>query len=114
MTLRSSPFVANLYLWDRNQSEGRPRGERATMFPRVQTQLFKVRVFYVEPTYALARNIPVTEYKGTFYVRAANEWAAKELAVAEFNEKSKQSGVSWAREIVRCEMCRIDSKVGVN
>ncbi|MFA5762770.1 MAG: hypothetical protein WC931_04260 [Bacilli bacterium] len=75
---------------------------------REQAHVFQVRVFYVEPTYAKARNIPVKEYSGTFYVRAADESVAEDLAVDEFREKAAQSGVGWVRQIVRCETCGFD------
>jgi hypothetical protein len=74
------------------------------------SDVFQVRIFYEEPTFALHRNIPVKEYRGgTFYVHAPDELQAEDLAIAEFREQATQSGVSWVREIVRCEVCRFFS-----
>ena len=98
--------------WGNHEDIG--RDEKASMSFQEQTHVFQVRVFYVEPTYAQARNIPVKEYSGTFYVRAANESIAAGLAIDEFNAKAAQRGVGWERRIVRCEACGIDSGEGVN
>jgi hypothetical protein len=70
--------------------------------PPSEDQVFEVRVFYEEPTYAQARGIPVKEYSGTFYVRALNETVALDQAIDEFTEIAAQSRVGWARQISRC------------
>jgi hypothetical protein len=74
--------------------------------PPREDQMFEVRVFYEEPTYAQARRIPLKEYSGTFYVRAIDESVATDLAIGEFNEKAARSGVGWVRQIVRCVVKR--------
>ena len=66
---------------------------------------FEVTIIYREPTYAEARAIPETEYRGVFVVRAANEEDAKERALAQFNAAAIQATVGWVREVQRIE-CR--------
>ena len=83
-------------------------------FDDVNDYVYQVRVFYVEPTYAKYRGIPVKGYSGTFYLRAVDESRAAELAVAEFRDKAARSGVGWVRQIVRCEACRCEESEGIN
>jgi Mg-chelatase subunit ChlD len=68
---------------------------------------WKVRIVYVEPTYAKHHDQPEQEYSGTFTVRASNEAIAEALARDEFQRAAKKASVGWVRTIVRVEISRV-------
>jgi len=66
--------------------------------------VYRVRVWYREPTYE-ARTGPRAEpFRWTFTVRANGEEEARRRALREFEEVSRQSSVGWSREVVSVEV----------
>jgi hypothetical protein len=60
---------------------------------------YRVRVAYVEPTYAAARDIPFREYCGEFDVRAGSFEDAVAQGLAAFRAAALTSGVGWERRV---------------
>jgi Mg-chelatase subunit ChlD len=77
--------------------------------PKIDAVLpeWRVRIVYVEPTYAKHHGQPEQEYSGSFTVRASNEGVAEALARDEFQRAAKSASVGWVRAIVRVEVSRV-------
>lgn len=66
-----------------------------------EQRLFRVEVFYREPTYAQHSNRPLRTYRHRTEVRAATPEEAEQSALDEFHELEKASSVGWTRHVVK-------------
>ena len=68
----------------------------------VRTDAYVVIIPFREPTYELRRGGPPAEpYSASYEVRAASSREAIDLAIQRFEQKARDSGVTWVREIQR-------------
>ncbi len=67
-------------------------------------KIYRVTIHYREPTYEAATGPKATPYRWTFSVVARTDRRAGALAIDEFREIERQSGVSWIREIVKLDL----------
>ncbi len=64
-------------------------------------------IYYREPTYAATRGVDARTHRGTFRVRAVSRDDAVAQARTLFQQRARDSGVGWVREVVRVECRRI-------
>lgn len=62
--------------------------------------LYSVVVRYREPTYEARAGTNLTSYHWTYAVRAQNVEEARDVAISNFRDVEKKSGVGWVREIL--------------
>lgn len=68
---------------------------------------YRVTIYYREPTYAATRGVDARTHRGTFRVRAVSRDDAVAQARTLFEQRARDSGVGWVREVVRVECRRI-------
>ncbi len=69
-----------------------------------EERVYRVRIWYREPTYE-ARTAPrAAPFRWTFVIRAADEAQARRRALREFEDVTRQSSVGWSREVVSVEV----------
>jgi hypothetical protein len=66
--------------------------------------MYRVRVWYREPTYEARTGPRATPFRWTYTVRAEDEAHARRRALREFEEMTLQSAVGWSREVVSVEV----------
>jgi hypothetical protein len=63
--------------------------------------LYKVTVYYREPTYELATGPRAEPYSWTFEIEALSAEAARNEAMRQFDELARISSVGWVRRVER-------------
>jgi len=66
--------------------------------------MYRVRVWYREPTYEARTGPRAAPFRWTYTVRAEGEEEARRRALREFEEMSRLSSVGWSREVVAVEV----------
>lgn len=77
-------------------------------FPASRIATYKVTVYYKEPTYELATGSVREPYIWICSVLAVDAEDAQRLALREFDETARLSGVGWARHVVQVATERQD------
>jgi hypothetical protein len=71
---------------------------------RYPRRSFDVTIHYREPSYEQVAGRKEHPYRWTFRLSAVDETAARDMAVDEFRETERLSGVGWIRQIASVEV----------
>jgi 1,2-phenylacetyl-CoA epoxidase PaaB subunit len=67
-------------------------------------KVYRVRVYYREPTYEERAGSKDKPYRGAFTVEAQDEREAREKALEEFKRVERLSGVGWVRDVTKVDV----------